>query len=786
MCCRWLLHTKGQLLMADNWEFSELDTQMAAEMDDFLPPRLFDAHCHLYRLADLDIPEGSFMAEGLAEVTLEEWRRRVGMMAGHERLSGALFIPDPRPAQSIDIVNDYVIQQVATMPESRAAIIVAPQYGQDSAIAYLDNPQVVALKPYHTFSPDKPTFYCDLDSFLPEWAWRLAHERGLTIVLHMVKERALADPDNQRQIRAMCEQYPNAKLSLAHAARGFHSPNTVSSISSLRGLENVYFDTAAVCEPAAMTAILYEFGPRKLMWATDFPISEMRGKCVTIGSGFAWLDDCSVDWDNISPACERMLVGLETLRAVRETCEAFGCNEQDIQDIFCDNAQRLFGVREESSTLTDDLYTYAKEQRIPGGTQLLSKRPEMFAPDQWPAYFREARCCELWDLDGRHYYDFSINGVSACLLGYRDPDVTSAVTRRLNLGSMSTLNPPEEVALADKLCELHPWAEHVRFARSGGETAVIAVRIARATTDRSLVAICGYHGWHDWYLAANLGESDELRGHLLEGLDPLGVPTELRGTSFTFTHGNLDEFEAILQDHGDRLAAVIMEPGRYHAPPPGFLEAVRDGAHRHGALLIFDEISIGWRLEHGGSHLRYGVNPDIAIFSKALGNGHPIGAVIGTRPAMSGAHNSFISSTQWTESVGPVAALATIDKLKRSRATEHVAHIGSRAQHCWRELGHKHGLPVDVEDGYPCLPHFTFEHELLHELRTLYAQWMLQRGILGGTAFSPTMAHTDALMDMFTEAVDEVFAQIAEALDAGEVHKRLRGPVAHRGFQRLL
>jgi len=153
---------------------------------------------------------------------------------------------------------------------------------------------------------------------------------------------------------------------------------------------------------------------------------------------------------------------------------------------------------------------------------------------------------------------------------------------------------------------------------------------------------------------------------------------------------------------------------------------------------------------------------------------------------MSGAHSSFISSTQWTESVGPVAALATIEKLQRCRATEHVAHIGARAQQCWRELGRKHGVPVDVEDGDPCLPHFTFQHELVHELRTLYAQWMLDRGILGGTAFSPTMAHTDALMDMFSEAVDEVFAQIAEALDAGEVRERLRGPVAHSSFQRLL
>jgi len=168
------------------------------------------------------------------------------------------------------------------------------------------------------------------------------------------------------------------------------------------------------------------------------------------------------------------------------------------------------------------LYEHAKK-RIPGGTQLLSKRPEMFCPDQWPAYFTKARGCEVWDIDGNHYYDMSINGVGACLLGFADPDVTQAVCERIRHGSMCTLNAPEEVELADMLCEIHPWADQARFTRCGGETAAAAVRIARATTDRSLVAICGYHGWHDWYLAANLGESDALRGHLLPGLEPLGV-----------------------------------------------------------------------------------------------------------------------------------------------------------------------------------------------------------------------------------------------------------------------
>jgi glutamate-1-semialdehyde 2,1-aminomutase len=434
---------------------------------------------------------------------------------------------------------------------------------------------------------------------------------------------------------------------------------------------------------------------------------------------------------------------------------------------------------------TQSLYEHAKA-RLPGGTQLLSKRPEMYAPEQWPAYFAQARGCEIWDLDGRHYYDMSTNAVGACLLGFADPEVSEAVAGCVRRGSMCSLNPPEEVELADRLCGIHPWAEQVRLARGGGEAMAVAVRIARAITDRSLVAICGYHGWHDWYLAANLGESEALRGHLLPGLQPLGVPPELRGTALPFTYNSREEFQAVLDADGERLAAVVMEPCRHRDPDPGFLEFVCDGAHDRGALLIFDEVSIGWRLAYGGAHLRLGVNPDIAVFAKALGNGHPIAAIIGTRPAMAGALSSFISSTYWTEAVGPVAALATLDKLQRVDVPAHAERIGRRMQEHWRRLAAKHGLPVSVPDDYPCLAHFSFEHELSEELRTLYTQSMLDRGFLAGVALYVTLAHTEEIVDRYAAAVDEVFGEVAEALGAGEVAARLRGPVAHSTFRRLL
>ena len=768
-----------------NWTFSELDKQIAAQLQAQLPSALFDAHAHLWRTADMAQPVTGLWAEGPAEAGVAAWRLHIGRQVAAARLRGGLLIPVPfLPSADIPKANAFVFEQIAGDPALKGLALIAPQSSPDQYRALLDNPQFAGFKPYHVFSASKPTFQAPLSAFLPEWAWALAHERDLAITLHLVRDAALADPDNQRELRDYCTLYPNARLILAHAARGFHAPNTVKAITALRGLENVWFDSSGICEPAALEAILREFGPRRLLWGSDFPVSEIRGRCVTVGDGFAWLQPDTVLWDKTGPQGNPTLVGLESLRALLTATDALGLNAADRQDIFADNARRLFGLLAESGARTQDLYRHAKE-RIPGGTQLLSKRPEMMAPDQWPAYFREARGCETWDLDGRHYYDFSTNGIGACLLGFRDPDVTRAVQRRINLGSMCTLNAPEEVELADLLCELHPWADQARFARCGGEACAVAVRIARATTDRSVVAICGYHGWQDWYLAANLGESDSLRGHLLPGLSPLGVPRELRGTAATFTFNDREAFQALLDKHGGQLAAVIMEPCRSQDPAPGFLDFVRDGAHRVGALLIIDEISIGWRLRFGGAHLKFGLAPDMAVFAKAMGNGHPMAAVIGTRAAMAGAHGSFISSTYWTESVGPVAALATIRKMQAVDVPGHIARVGARVQEHWEKAGRKHGLPVHA-GGYPCLAHFKFEHAQADALRTLYTQLMLDRGFLAGAGLYPTLAHTDTVVERYGEAIDIVFGQIAGILAAGgDPARHLRGPVAHSGFRRL-
>jgi len=433
-----------------------------------------------------------------------------------------------------------------------------------------------------------------------------------------------------------------------------------------------------------------------------------------------------------------------------------------------------------------DLYRLAKTL-IPGGTQLLSKRPEMFAPEQWPGYYREARGCEIVDLDGRRWIDMSIMGVGACLLGYADEDVTAAVIRRIEAGSMSTLNNPEEVELAQLLVKLHPWAEQVRYARTGGEAMAVAVRIARARTRRECVAFCGYHGWHDWYLAANRapeGEADRLKDHLLPGLDPGGVPSKLAGTALPFAYNDLDRLAAVVGERGDELAAVVMEPTRRVDPKPGFLEGVRELCDRAGAVLVFDEITSGWRLALGGAHLRYGVAPDVAVFAKAIGNGHPMAAVIGRADVMQAAQESFISSTYWTEGVGPAAALATIRKMQRVDVPGHVASMGNRFRDGLGEIARRHGVAVRFA-GHPAITTFAFDHPDPLALGTLLTVRMLDRSILSGSGFYATLAHGEKHVDGYLGAADAIFPELAEAVRQGDVSARIGGPVRHSGFQRL-
>jgi glutamate-1-semialdehyde 2,1-aminomutase len=421
---------------------------------------------------------------------------------------------------------------------------------------------------------------------------------------------------------------------------------------------------------------------------------------------------------------------------------------------------------------------------IPGGTQLLSKRPEMFLPNQWPAYYSKAVGAETWDLDGRRYIDATHFGVGACVLGFADPDVDAAVRHAIDSGTMSTLNCPEEVELAELLIDLHPWAEMVRYSRSGGEAMSIAIRIARAATGRDKVAFCGYHGWHDWYLAANLAQDSALDGHLLPGLQPKGVPRGLAGTMLPFHYNAVEEFEAIVAEHGPGIAAIVMEPTRNAGPADGFLQAVKQAAARIGAVLIFDEITSGWRMNTGGIHLTFGIEPDMAVFAKGIANGYPMAAILGRRPIMTAAQESFISSTFWTERIGPSAALATIKKHRQHNVGDHLIAVGRRVQEGWLAAAKQNGLAIDVGGIMP-LSHFGFEDPQALPMTTLFIQSMLDKGFLASAQFYASYAHQPAHIDAYLQAVGETFERIAAAKKAGNVAEQLNGPVKHSGFQRL-
>jgi len=423
--------------------------------------------------------------------------------------------------------------------------------------------------------------------------------------------------------------------------------------------------------------------------------------------------------------------------------------------------------------------------KMPGMTQLLSKRPDMFSLGVWPGYYRKAKGVEVWDLDGNRYIDMSISGIGANVLGYADPDVDAAVQKAIANGTSCSLNCPEEVELAELLCGLHPWAEMVRYARTGGEAMAIAIRIARAHTDKDKVAFCGYHGWHDWYLAANLGTENALGEHLLAGLSPKGVPIGLAGTTFPFRYNHLEDLEAIVSKHGSELCAIVMEPIRNESPDLDFMDGVRALSDGIRTVLIIDEISAGFRLNTGGAHLVvHDVSPDIAVFSKALGNGYPMAAIIGKANIMQAAQETFISSTYWTESIGPVAALATIEKHRAVNAGKHLIWLGEQVQQGWRNAAAKHGLALNIA-GIKPMSHFDFSNDKAQLLKAYFIQLMLEKGFLATNAYYAMYAHTLEHVNSYLAAVDEVFAELKRSIENGDVEKKMKGEPSSVGFKRL-
>ena len=440
-------------------------------------------------------------------------------------------------------------------------------------------------------------------------------------------------------------------------------------------------------------------------------------------------------------------------------------------------------IRNEGATMHsgEKLWRRAKKV-IPGGNMLLSKRSEQHLQKGWPSYFTRAKGCRVWDLDENEYIDAGLFGIGTNILGFGHPKVDEAVTRVVQAGNMSTFNCPEEVYLAEKLVAMHPWSGMARFTRSGGEACAVAVRIARAYSGKSTVAFCGYHGWHDWYLSANLSEDAALDGHLLPGLFPAGVPRGLEGTARPFEYNDLEGLKRIMD--ADDVGVIFMEVRRGSEPNPGFLEGVREIATKKNAVLIFDECTSGFRKTFGGLHLDYGVNPDVTVLGKTLGNGYAINAILGTTEVMQAAQDTFISSTFWTERIGPTAALATLAVMEEEDAPARIHKIGLSVQEIWKNIGKSVGLNV-VTNGVPSLSTFSVEGHDSLLVKTFITQEMLKKGFIAGTALYASIAHETSILDQYSDELVKVFAQISDLNSSEEIEYLLESGPSQSGFQRL-
>ncbi len=410
------------------------------------------------------------------------------------------------------------------------------------------------------------------------------------------------------------------------------------------------------------------------------------------------------------------------------------------------------------SNRNKELWKKAK-QVIPGGNQLLSKRPYLFTSDYWPTYFRKAKGCEVIDLENKKYFDFSRMAVGACALGYSDNFVNNAVKKVINNSNVTTLNSPLEVELAETLLSINKWAGMVKYARTGAEANAIAVRIARAYTGKNKILVCGYHGWQDWYISAIFKHEKNINELLLPNIGTQGIPKELSGLTIPFKYNNIEDIEKKIKANNGQIAAIMMESEREEKPYRGYLKEVENICKKNNILLIFDEITSAFRTYYGGHFNNYGIKPDIVTYGKALGNGYAINAIVGKKDVMNKANETFISSTNWTEAVGFAAALATLQKMKKINLHTKLLKIGKRVELKWYELGDHYNVPISIRGIGPVM-FMRFEGPKNIEVMNHYTQLMLNKGFLAANYFYACNAHSNTMINKYFDALESSFKKI--------------------------
>lgn len=400
---------------------------------------------------------------------------------------------------------------------------------------------------------------------------------------------------------------------------------------------------------------------------------------------------------------------------------------------------------------------------IPLGTQTFSKSKTQYPYGVSPYFIQKAQGSRVWDVDGNEYIDF-INGLAAITLGYNDPDVTTAVLAQLQEGVVFSLPHPLEVQVAEKIIEMVPCAEMVRFGKNGSDATAGAIRLARAYTKRDHVAACGYHGWQDWYIGVTTRN--------------LGVPAAVRELTHTFTYNNLDSLQELFRKWPGQIAAVILEPMNAQEPQNNFLSEVRELTHKNGAVLIFDEIITGFRFANGGAQEYFGVTPDLATFGKGLANGYPLSAIAGRADIMRLLEEVFFSFTFGGEALSLAAALATMTKLQREPVIETLKTQGQKVVTGLKNLIAHHQINHIVSiSGHPSWSFLNIKDVPPYtqwEIKTLFLQEMFARGILTLGTHNMSYSHSDADVAKLLAVYEEVFLVLKDAVDHGNLKKYLR------------
>jgi len=421
------------------------------------------------------------------------------------------------------------------------------------------------------------------------------------------------------------------------------------------------------------------------------------------------------------------------------------------------------------------LYKLAKKI-IPGGNTLFSKRSELHLPDKWPAYFTKAKKINLWDLEGNKYLDMFC-AVGTSILGYCNNKVNKSVQKNISKGNLTTLNCPEEVSLARQIIKHHPWSAMAKFTRSGGEANALSIRIARAFSNKKNVAFCGYHGWHDWYLSANINSKRNLDQHLMPGLNYRGIPESLKNTSFPFSYNNFSYLKKLIDKKN--IGIIKMEVMRNTQPQNNFLQKVRKLCDKKKIILIFDECTSGYRENMGGLHLKFKVDPDMAIFGKSLGSGFAINAIIGKRQIMEKAEKTFISSTFWGERVGYTAAIASIKEFKSLNVFKKIENNGRFIKNIWIDLSKKYNVPIKVM-GTNAIPSFEFKFSHI-ERKTYLTQEMLKNRILATNMIYVTIFHSKNEIKKYLKILEIVFNDISKK----NIKKKLKSKLCFRPIKRI-